>query len=151
MQKVGPWESLTGRKCAWPSEICWGWVPVATLASLPLLLDTCLHSLLSQSAPAALQHGQFVFVGPRQLPQFAVWHAQPHSKRLQRPGAWLQGKGLGKFLMQLLELIARRSGVARVMLTVFHGNAAARALYQRLGYALDKDSPISVDPASTAT
>lgn len=45
----------------------------------------------------------------------------------------LQGKGAGRFLMQLLELMGRRSGVARLMLTVFHANAAATALYRRLG------------------
>lgn len=63
----------------------------------------------------------------------------------------MQGKGLGKFMMQLLELIARRSGVARLMLTVFHGNSAARQLYRKLGYTLDEDSPTAVDPASDAT
>lgn len=47
---------------------------------------------------------------------------------------WRQGKGLGRFLMQLLELIGRRSGVARLMLTVFHANEAAVALYRRLGW-----------------
>lgn len=46
-----------------------------------------------------------------------------------------QGKGLGRFLMQLLELVGRRSGVARLMLTVFHANTAALALYKRLGCA----------------
>ena len=63
----------------------------------------------------------------------------------------LQGKGLGKFLMLLLELIARKSGVTRLMLTVFHGNLAARALYRKLGYVMDDDSPTAVDPTSTAT
>ena len=36
--------------------------------------------------------------------------------------------------MQLLELVGRRSGVARLMLTVFHANTAALALYKRLGW-----------------
>ncbi|GAB4821276.1 hypothetical protein N2152v2_008322 [Parachlorella kessleri] len=62
-----------------------------------------------------------------------------------------QGKGLGKFLMQLLELVARKGRVTRLLLTVFHGNLAAQALYRRLGYVLDDDSPAAVDPASTAT
>lgn len=38
--------------------------------------------------------------------------------------------------MQLLELVGRRSGVARLMLTVFHANTAALALYKRLGWVL---------------
>jgi GNAT superfamily N-acetyltransferase len=46
----------------------------------------------------------------------------------------LQGKGLGRFLMQLLELVGRRSGVARLMLTVFHGNIGAVQLYRKLGW-----------------
>ena len=44
-----------------------------------------------------------------------------------------QGRGLGRFLMQLLELTARRSGLPRLMLTVFHANESAVALYRRLG------------------
>ncbi|EFN54697.1 hypothetical protein CHLNCDRAFT_24426 [Chlorella variabilis] len=47
--------------------------------------------------------------------------------------AAVQGKGLGRFLMQLLELVGRKSGVARLMLTVFHQSAAAVALYRKLG------------------
>ncbi|KAL4447745.1 hypothetical protein ABPG75_004964 [Micractinium tetrahymenae] len=58
-----------------------------------------------------------------------------------------QGKGVGRFLMQLLELIGRRSGVARLILTVFHANTAATAMYRRLGYVLDDDSPGAVDPS----
>jgi RimJ/RimL family protein N-acetyltransferase len=33
------------------------------------------------------------------------------------------------------------------MLTVFHANTAALALYNRLGYVLDDDSPGAVDPS----
>jgi hypothetical protein len=36
--------------------------------------------------------------------------------------------------MQLLELVGRRSGVARLMLTVFHGNTGAVQLYRKLGW-----------------
>lgn len=35
--------------------------------------------------------------------------------------------------MQLFEFVGRRSGMARLMLTVFHANDAANALYKRLG------------------
>ena len=62
-----------------------------------------------------------------------------------------QGKGLGRFLLTLLELMGRKAGVARLMLTVFHGNAAARAFYAKLGYGLDEDSPGVADPGTTAT
>ena len=46
----------------------------------------------------------------------------------------LQGKGVGRFLMQLLELLGRRSGVARLMLTVFHANVGAVHMYRKLGW-----------------
>ncbi|KAI3425014.1 hypothetical protein D9Q98_008396 [Chlorella vulgaris] len=61
--------------------------------------------------------------------------------------AAVQGKGLGRFLMQLLELMGRRSGVARLMLTVFHDNVAATAMYRKLGYVLDADSPGFLEPS----
>ena len=61
-----------------------------------------------------------------------------------------QGKGLGKFLVQLLELIARRSGLAKIMLTVMHANVAGQALYKRLGFVLDDSSPSRHDPLSRA-
>lgn len=43
--------------------------------------------------------------------------------------ATAQRRGLGKFLMVLLELIARREAMTHVVLTVFKVNAAALALY----------------------
>ena len=61
-----------------------------------------------------------------------------------------QGKGLGRFLVQLLELIARRSGLAKMMLTVMHANMAGQALYRRLGFVLDDSSPSRHDPLSRA-
>lgn len=59
----------------------------------------------------------------------------------------IQGRGVGRFLMQMTELIARKSGLARVMLTVFKTNAGANGLYSKLGYTLDESSPGTVDPA----
>ncbi len=121
---------------------------------LELLLPT-LRGLLLPS-PAAGQ-------GPGPLPHAAAGAAFTHTSRpaaplsCRRARAWAasscscwscfyphfaaccspllpQGKGLGRFLMQLLELVGRRSGVARLMLTVFHANTAALALYKRLGW-----------------
>ena len=58
-----------------------------------------------------------------------------------------QGKGLGKFLMQIVELVARSTKLPRVMLTVFTENKAANALYSKLGYVMDEGSPgmVAVD------
>jgi ribosomal protein S18 acetylase RimI-like enzyme len=57
-----------------------------------------------------------------------------------------QGKGLGKYLMQLLELTARKHGVTQLMLTVFTANTSGWALYKKLGFALDMNSPGAIDP-----
>jgi ribosomal protein S18 acetylase RimI-like enzyme len=57
-----------------------------------------------------------------------------------------QGRGLGRFMMQVAELFARKAGLARVMLTVFTANEAARRLYAGLGYVQDKGSPGVVEP-----
>lgn len=46
-----------------------------------------------------------------------------------------RGRGLGRTGMRLLEEELRRRGVGRLELNVFGGNAAARRLYQSLGYA----------------
>ncbi len=58
-----------------------------------------------------------------------------------------QGRGIGRFLMQIAELISRKAGLAKVMLTVFKENSAANGLYSKLGYVLDESSPGTVDPA----
>ena len=57
----------------------------------------------------------------------------PHLAARPAPAGPPQGKGLGRFLMQLLELLGRRGSIDRLMLTVFHANTAATALYRRLG------------------
>lgn len=55
--------------------------------------------------------------------------------------ASVQRAGLGRFLMQLLELTARRAGLAAITLTVQDINESARALYAGLGYVKDEGSP----------
>ncbi|XP_051193112.1 uncharacterized protein [Lolium perenne] len=56
-----------------------------------------------------------------------------------------QGKGLGKFLMQLIELIARKSQMGAVMLTVQKSNTEAMAFYNKLRYVISSTSPSRVD------
>lgn len=53
----------------------------------------------------------------------------------------VQGKGLGSYLMDLLEQWAHRYGVRKLMLTCFQSNTAALAMYRKLGYELDESSP----------
>ena len=55
-------------------------------------------------------------------------------------------KGLGRFLMQLLELSARKTGgLQAITLTVQDTNHAAAALYASLGYARDVGSPCPLE------
>ena len=52
-----------------------------------------------------------------------------------------QGKGLGKFLMKMIELVAFQLGMSMVMLTVMQENLAALRLYTSLGYTQYSSSP----------
>eukprot|EP00644_Phytophthora_capsici_P007891 jgi/Phyca11/20410/fgenesh1_pg.PHYCAscaffold_63_\ len=54
----------------------------------------------------------------------------------------VQCKGLGKFLMQLLLLVARKHGMELMVLTVFKSNTGAMRFYrERLGFEIDETSP----------
>ena len=48
-----------------------------------------------------------------------------------------RGTGLGALLMQFLHAAARCQGAERIRLKVYPGNAAAVALYQKLGYRFE--------------
>ncbi|KAK2168379.1 hypothetical protein LSH36_17g06030 [Paralvinella palmiformis] len=51
-------------------------------------------------------------------------------------------KGLGKFLMQILELLAHKAQMKKVMCTVFNNNYASRAFFmEKLRYEVDETSP----------
>mmetsp|Transcript_2716 Transcript_2716/g.5780 ORF Transcript_2716/g.5780 Transcript_2716/m.5780 type:complete len:270 (+) Transcript_2716:141-950(+) len=53
-----------------------------------------------------------------------------------------RGKGLGRFAMQLCELVARKHGMQNVMLTVFKSNQRAVDFYcKKLRYVIDESSP----------
>lgn len=52
-----------------------------------------------------------------------------------------RGNGVGKKLIELVETIGRRAGVAKSMLTVFTTNVQAEGFYRRLGYSDDQTSP----------
>lgn len=54
-------------------------------------------------------------------------------------------KGLGKFLMQFIELVARKSGMKGVMLTVQRLNKGALNFYESMRYQIDQMSPSQCD------
>ncbi|XP_047333583.1 N-alpha-acetyltransferase 40 isoform X2 [Impatiens glandulifera] len=59
----------------------------------------------------------------------------------------VQKKGLGVFLMQLIELIATKNQMGAVMLTVQKTNSSAMRFYtSKLGYTISTISPSKVDP-----
>lgn len=64
----------------------------------------------------------------------------------------VQGKGLGKFLMQLLELVARKNNMKAVLLAVHKRNTRALTFYnERLGYKLAIRSASSQQSTQTVT
>lgn len=53
----------------------------------------------------------------------------------------LQGKGLGRYLVDIMEQVGAEAGMEKAMLTVFLRNEGALKFYERLGYAEDEYSP----------
>mmetsp|Transcript_5911 Transcript_5911/g.12401 ORF Transcript_5911/g.12401 Transcript_5911/m.12401 type:complete len:293 (-) Transcript_5911:123-1001(-) len=57
-----------------------------------------------------------------------------------------QRSGLGKRLMNVMELVALRQGMKKVMLTVFKNNQRAMAFYlEKMKYVIDETSPSNFD------
>jgi len=89
------------------------------------------------SEPLAFVHLRFVY--EEEIEVLYVYEVQV-SEALQR-------KGVGKFLMQLCELIARKNDMKGVMLTCFKNNPSALAFYlEKLKYVIDPISPSYVNP-----
>uniref|UniRef100_A0A7S1SLR7 N-alpha-acetyltransferase 40 n=1 Tax=Tetraselmis chuii TaxID=63592 RepID=A0A7S1SLR7_9CHLO len=57
-----------------------------------------------------------------------------------------QRKGLGKFIVMIIEGLARKAGVKGVMLTCQKRNKAAYVFYKSIKYNEDAISPCNVDP-----
>jgi N-alpha-acetyltransferase 40 len=53
----------------------------------------------------------------------------------------LRGKGVGKRMMELMEMIGARVGVEKAMLTVFRSNERAIRAYRKWVYEIDEFSP----------
>jgi ribosomal protein S18 acetylase RimI-like enzyme len=50
-----------------------------------------------------------------------------------------RGRGIGSALLRLVQQVARRDGLASVMLHVEQRNTSARRLYERVGFAIEED------------
>lgn len=57
-----------------------------------------------------------------------------------------RAKGLGKFMMQVLELMALKAKMKKVLLTVFKENGRASNFFQKMKYTIDDTSPHYIDP-----
>jgi len=58
----------------------------------------------------------------------------------------IRGKGLGKFMIQVLELMALKAKMKKVVLTVFKANSRAVNFFNKLKYTIDCTSPHYIDP-----
>ncbi|KAI5064006.1 hypothetical protein GOP47_0020676 [Adiantum capillus-veneris] len=86
---------------------------------------------------------QYRFVMEEEVPVLYVYEIQ-----LEKI---VQGKGLGKFLMQLLELIARKNNMMAIVLTIQKRNVAAMRFYtNKLSYKISSISPSRVNPLEYA-
>ncbi|CAK8532240.1 unnamed protein product [Lathyrus sativus] len=82
---------------------------------------------------------QYRFVLEEEVPVLYVYELQVEPR--------VQGKGLGKFLMELIELIAQKNCMGAVMLTVQKANFSAMNFYtSKLRYIISATSPSKVIP-----
>jgi len=58
----------------------------------------------------------------------------------------VRGNGLGKFMMQVLELMALKAKMKKVLLTVFKANERAINFFNKMKYTVDETSPRFIDP-----
>ncbi|WVZ73462.1 hypothetical protein U9M48_021765 [Paspalum notatum var. saurae] len=96
------------------------------------------HMRVSCNKDCLLGFVHYRFVVEEELPVVYVYEIQ------MEPSA--QGKGLGKFMMQLIEQIACKNKMGAVMLTVQKANTEAMAFYTKLRYVISSTSPSRVDP-----
>ncbi|KAJ0981236.1 hypothetical protein J5N97_009491 [Dioscorea zingiberensis] len=82
---------------------------------------------------------QYRFIVEEEIPVLYIFELQLES--------CVQRKGLGKFLMELLELIAHKNRMGAVMLTVQKDNTSAVDFYiKKLRYCISSISPSRVNP-----
>lgn len=115
-------------------EACpgWGWDEAAKRAELR---DPDGRYLVARDAAsgrlAAFAHLRFLLEDGVRL--CYLWELQV--------GDAFRRRRLGLALMQVVELVAWRAGMDKVVLTAFADNAPALRFYERLGYELDETDP----------
>ncbi|MQL75714.1 hypothetical protein Taro_008093 [Colocasia esculenta] len=97
------------------------------------------HHLWIDDGDRVVGFVHYRFIVEEDIPVVYVYELQLESS--------VQGKGLGKFLMQLIELIALKNHMEAVMLTVQKANELAMNFYMsKLRYVISSISPSRVDP-----
>ncbi|XP_028788456.1 N-alpha-acetyltransferase 40 isoform X2 [Neltuma alba] len=102
--------------------------------------------LIGEKTSASLENSgplvgfvQYRFIVEEDIPVLYVYELQLEPR--------IQGKGLGKFLMQLIELIAQKNCMGAVMLTVQKKNLFAMNFYiNKMRYNISTMSPSKVNP-----
>ncbi|XP_058722595.1 uncharacterized protein LOC131594470 isoform X3 [Vicia villosa] len=99
--------------------------------------DTSTSCVEDRSPLVGFVHYRFVL--EEEVPVLYVYELQVEPRG--------QGKGLGKFLMELIELIAQKNCMGAVMLTVQKANLSAMNFYtSKLRYIISATSPSKVNP-----
>ena len=101
--------------------------------NLTPLVDLAYETVDGKEVPVGYSHFRFEYEEDKECNALYMWEIQLE-KRVQR-------KGLGRFLVQILELLAIKHKMPYVMLTVFHINTDALAFYKKLNYEIDSTSP----------
>ncbi|WCJ31412.1 N-alpha-acetyltransferase 40 [Euphorbia peplus] len=95
--------------------------------------------MLDKESHLSVGFVHFRFTLEEEIPVLYVYEIQLESH--------VQGRGLGKLLMRLIELIARKNCMSAVILTVQKANVVAMDFYTtKLGYSISSISPSRVDP-----
>nr|CAG4650676.1 EOG090X0MNC [Sida crystallina] len=114
-------------------ESCWGWNEDEKRKEMTSDKSWYLVALNTDGNPIAFSHFQYdLDYG------FSVLYCYELQLELE-----CRRKGMGKFMLQVLELMAFRAGLDKVILTVFLHNPAARNFFKSVGYTLDETSPVS--------
>ncbi|KAI3518108.1 hypothetical protein L1887_06499 [Cichorium endivia] len=95
------------------------------------------ENITDNSKESMIGFVQYRFTIEEEIPVLYVYELQLESS--------YQGKGLGRFLMLLIELIARKNGMGAVVLTVQKKNTSAMKFYlNKLRYNISAISPSKV-------
>lgn len=118
-------------------ENSWGWSDSSKKAEMKED-DSLFLIAYDQENPVGFCSFRFEFDNEKQSPVLYLYEIQLDDK--------VKRKGLGKWMMQILELLAIKYGMDYVMLTVFKENDSGLSFYHSLKYGVDEISPSRVNP-----